>query len=143
MADGAICKTTSTLARERRGLCPTTRCCAYRAAQFAARLEATVASETVALIRQMDVSALSRERVFDEMKKALLRAARPGDYFFWLRAFGLLPGPLLALERTPQDPRFHPEGDVLAHTLQVLGPRRRAARSRRLSALFHACRALP
>lgn len=93
---------------------------AYRAAQFAARLEATVASETVALIRQMDVSALSRERVFDEMKKALLRAARPGDYFFWLRAFGLLPQPLLALERTPQDPRFHPEGDVLTHTLQVL-----------------------
>src|SRR5699024_10133356 len=43
---------------------------ACRAAQFAARLEATLASETVALIRQMDVSALSRERVFDEMKKA-------------------------------------------------------------------------
>lgn len=93
---------------------------AYRAAQFAARLEATVAPETVALIRQMDVSALSRERVFDEMKKALLRAARPGDYFCWLRAFGLLPEPLLALARTPQNPRFHPEGDVFAHTVQVL-----------------------
>ena len=93
---------------------------AYRAAQFAARLEASVAPETVALIRRMDVSALSRERVFDEMKKALLRAERPSGYFFWLREFGLLPEPLLALARTPQNPRFHPEGDVFAHTLQVL-----------------------
>ena len=93
---------------------------AYRAAQFAARLGATVAPETVALIRQMDVSALSRERIFEEMKKALLRAQQPGAYFCWLRAFGLLPELLLALTRTPQNPRFHPEGDVFTHTVQML-----------------------
>lgn len=115
----------------------------YRAAQFAARLNATVAPETVVLCRRMDVSALSRERVFGEMEKALLRADRPGSYFQWLREFGILPEPLAAMGETPQNPRFHPEGDVLTHTLQVLN-RAAALRSRAefprsfmLSALCH------
>ena len=46
----------------------------FRAAQFAARFDMRVAEETVALCRQMDVRDLTRERVFEETAKALLKA---------------------------------------------------------------------
>ncbi|MBQ3168990.1 MAG: hypothetical protein IJB99_04435, partial [Clostridia bacterium] len=45
---------------------------AFRAAQFAARLEARIDDETRQLCRGMDVTALSVERVFAEMEKALV-----------------------------------------------------------------------
>ena len=46
-------------------------------AQFAARFGFTVAEETVALCRTMDLSALSRERVEGELQKALLPQQGP------------------------------------------------------------------
>ena len=49
----------------------------FRAAQFAARLEAEIAPETEALCASMDVTRLSVERVFDELCKALLKAESP------------------------------------------------------------------
>ena len=48
-----------------------------RAAQFAARFRFTVAEETVALCRSMDVAALARERVMGELEKALLKGENP------------------------------------------------------------------
>ncbi|MBR4441859.1 MAG: CCA tRNA nucleotidyltransferase [Clostridia bacterium] len=57
----------------------------FRAAQFAARLEARIAPETVAISRSMDVRYLSRERVFDELGKALMKARRPSAFLSALR----------------------------------------------------------
>ncbi|MBE5767297.1 MAG: HD domain-containing protein [Clostridiales bacterium] len=115
----------------------------YRAAQFAARLNAQVAPETVELCRSMETGALSRERVFAEMEKALLQAETPSVYFSCLKAFGKLPEILIRMENTPQNPEYHPEGDVLVHTMQVLDRaaklRSRAQRPRdfMLAALCH------
>ena len=62
----------------------------FRAAQFAARLEAAIAPETVKLCASMDVTRLSVERVFDELCKALLKAKKPSVFFRALREMGHL-----------------------------------------------------
>ena len=94
-----------------------------RAAQFASRFEFTVAPETVAICRSMDLTPLSRERVEEELKKALLKGRRPSVFFTVLREMDQLETwfPELAqLIGIPQDPVFHPEGDVWTHTMEVL-----------------------
>ena len=94
-----------------------------RGAQFAARFGFTVAEETVALCRTMDLSALSRERVEGELRKALLQAERPSLFFETLRDMGQLSHwfpEVEALMGVPQEPRFHREGDVWTHTMLVL-----------------------
>ena len=95
----------------------------FRAAQFAARLEATVAPETLALCRRMSVAGLSRERVFDELEKALLKARRPSVFFDVLREMHHLQEffpEIAACIGVPQNPVHHPEGDVFDHTMLVL-----------------------
>ena len=93
-----------------------------RAAQLAARLEMAPDEELVALCRTLDLSELSGERVFDELRKLLLRAARPSIGFKVLEDTGQLRffPELDALRGVPQDPEWHPEGDVWVHTLMVL-----------------------
>ena len=94
-----------------------------RAAQFAARLEFTVAPETAALCRGIDLSALSKERVEGELKKALLQSAKPSVFFEVLRDMDQLSpwfAELEPLSGLAQDPLYHPEGDVWVHTMEVL-----------------------
>ena len=94
-----------------------------RAAQFAARFGFSVAEETVALCGTMDLGTLARERVFGELEKALRKAARPSVFFETLWEMGQLGRwfpEVEALIGIPQDPRFHPEGDVWNHTMLVL-----------------------
>lgn len=95
----------------------------FRAAQFAARLEAEIAPETLALCARMDVTALSVERVFDELSKALLKADRPSVFFRMLRGMDHLKEYFPEVEAcigVPQNPVYHPEGDVFEHTMRVL-----------------------
>lgn len=94
-----------------------------RGAQFAARFEFTIAPETAELCRTIDLSALSRERVEEEMKKALLKAAKPSIFFESLRQMDQLSVWFPELEQMigiEQDPVFHPEGDVWVHTMEVI-----------------------
>ena len=93
-----------------------------RVAQLAARLEMPPDDELVALCRSLDLDELSGERVFDELAKLLLRAAKPSIGFAVLEDTGLLRffPELDALRGVPQDPEWHPEGDVWVHTLMVL-----------------------
>ena len=93
-----------------------------RVAQLAARLEMEPDEELVALCRTLDLGELSGERVFDELAKLLLRAARPSIGFRFLEDTGQLRffPELDALREVPQDPEWHPEGDVWVHTLMVL-----------------------
>ena len=93
-----------------------------RVAQLAARLEMAPDEELVALCRTLDLSELSGERVFDEFTKLLLRAAKPSLGFHVLEDTGQLRffPELDALRGVPQDPEWHPEGDVWVHTLMVL-----------------------
>ena len=96
---------------------------ALRAVQFAARYELDVDPSTAALCAAMPLAELPAERVFGEIEKLLLEARRPSIGLALLSAWGLLPviaPELLPLAATPQDPGWHPEGDVWAHTLQVV-----------------------
>ncbi|HEX6624530.1 MAG TPA: HD domain-containing protein [Pyrinomonadaceae bacterium] len=94
-----------------------------RAAQFAARFEFEIEPATVELCRSIDLTDLPPERVWGELEKLLLGARRPSIGFEWLDRLGataqLFPE-VEALKGVEQEPDWHPEGDVLTHTLLVL-----------------------
>jgi tRNA nucleotidyltransferase (CCA-adding enzyme) len=93
---------------------------ALRAVQLAARFELTVEAETARLCAAMPLHELPAERLFGEIEKLLLLAPRPSRGLRLLSEWGMLPrvAPELApLAATPQDPTWHPEGDVWTHTL--------------------------
>ena len=95
----------------------------FRACQFAARFDFSVAPETVSLCSRMALDALARERVMGELEKALIKAEKPSIFFRELRRMGQLGfwfPELEALVGVPQPPKYHPEGDVWTHTMQVL-----------------------
>jgi tRNA nucleotidyltransferase (CCA-adding enzyme) len=94
-----------------------------RAAQFAARFEFTIDPQTVSLCRAIDLSDLPNERIWGEMEKLLLRAEHPAIGFECLRdlnAIDQLFPEIKALIDVPQDPEWHPEGDVFVHTCLVV-----------------------
>jgi tRNA nucleotidyltransferase (CCA-adding enzyme) len=91
-----------------------------RAAQFAARFEFEIEPETVALCRSIALDDLPAERIWGEIEKLLLRAQHPSIGLDWLRKFGVIHrlfSELAALIDVPQEPEWHPEGDVWIHTL--------------------------
>lgn len=93
-----------------------------RAAQFCARFDLRLDSETAALCRSLEheLATLSQERIYGEMKKLLL-AQKPSVGLEVLRetyAVNLFPE-LKNLMGCPQDPEWHPEGDVWVHSLMV------------------------
>ncbi len=95
----------------------------FRAAQFAARLDAEIDPGTLALCASMDVTRLSVERVFDELCKALLKAEKPSVFFRALRGMDHLKEYFPELETcigVRQNPAYHPEGDVFEHTMLVI-----------------------
>lgn len=94
-----------------------------RGMQFLARLPfLSPAPELVARCASMTQEALPRERLAGEWEKLLLQGVRPSRGLAFLRACGWLRfyPELAALVGVPQDPVFHPEGDVWAHTLLAL-----------------------
>jgi tRNA nucleotidyltransferase (CCA-adding enzyme) len=98
----------------------------WRAFQFAARLDFRVDPDTFTLLSNMvrrgDLAELTKERVTDEIRK-LLSAERPSGGLTRALATGAVASSfpeLAALAATPQDPEWHPEGDVWLHTLMVV-----------------------
>jgi tRNA nucleotidyltransferase (CCA-adding enzyme) len=94
-----------------------------RAAQFAARFEFRIEPETVELCRGIDLSDLPSERIWGELEKLLLRARQPSIGLGWLHALAVLEKlfpEINALIDVPQDPEWHPEGDVFVHTRLTL-----------------------
>jgi len=96
---------------------------ALRAAQFAARFDLKVEEKTARLCASMSLGELPAERIFGEIEKALLHATRPSIAFALLAEWDQLrfiAPELVPLAATPQDPEWHPEGDVWTHTLLAL-----------------------
>ena len=94
-----------------------------RAVQFAARFEFTLDEATAALCRAIPLDDLPCERVWGEIEKLLLQARRPSiglALAMDLGIVGKLFPELRALSGCPQEPEWHPEGDVWVHTLQVV-----------------------
>ena len=91
-----------------------------RAAQFAARFGFEVEEQTVELCRSIDLTDLPAERVWGELEKILIVAPQPSVGLRWLDRLGVTPQlfpELDALKGVEQEPHWHPEGDVLTHTL--------------------------
>lgn len=95
-----------------------------RGMQFAARFDLAIAPETAVLCRQMSPSfrELAVERVREEWLKWAQKSAVPSRGLHWLAATGWLEHfpEINALHGTPQDPEWHPEGDVFVHTAHCL-----------------------
>jgi tRNA nucleotidyltransferase (CCA-adding enzyme) len=91
-----------------------------RGMQFAARFDLTPAPETIELCRAIASTfpELAVERVGLEWFKWAQLSKRPSAGLRFLQATGWLRHfpELAALDGTPQDPEWHPEGDVFVHT---------------------------
>lgn len=93
-----------------------------RAAQFAARLEFEIAPETVEICKTIDLTDLPKERVWGELEKLLLQSTQPSIGLKWLYDLSVVDQlfpELAALVGVPQEPEWHPEGDVDVHTMMV------------------------
>jgi tRNA nucleotidyltransferase (CCA-adding enzyme) len=95
-----------------------------RGFQLAARFELTIASETAALCRSIagSYSELPVERVWGEWDKWATKAKKPSFGIAVLKETGWLKHfpEIAALDGVPQEPEWHPEGDVLTHTNHCL-----------------------
>jgi tRNA nucleotidyltransferase (CCA-adding enzyme) len=102
---------------------------ALRAVQFAARFEFALDDGTAALCRRMPLDDLPAERIWGEVEKLLLQARRPSIGMALALELGVVDRVLPELRPTvgcPQDPEWHPEGDVWVHTLMVMDQARAA-----------------
>jgi tRNA nucleotidyltransferase (CCA-adding enzyme) len=94
-----------------------------RGVQLAARFSLDVDAETGVLFRAISLDDLPGERIWGEIEKLLLQAIRPSHGFALALDIGvvdaLLPE-LRPLVGCPQEPEWHPEGDVWTHTLLVI-----------------------
>lgn len=95
-----------------------------RAVRFAGRTGFSLEAGTLKAIQRLSatINKVSHERIGEELKRMLTEgAARPS--FELLRTTHLLPcvlSEVARMEGVPQPPQFHPEGDVLTHTLLML-----------------------
>lgn len=91
-----------------------------RAFQLAARFDFRLAPETAALCRTIAgaYAELPVERVWGEWEKWATKSVRPSRGLQVLAESGWLGHfpEIAALQGTPQEPEWHPEGDVFAHT---------------------------
>jgi tRNA nucleotidyltransferase (CCA-adding enzyme) len=109
-----------------------------RGIQFAARFDLEMDAGTRQLCRGLPLDDLPAERIYGEMEKLLLLAPRPSAGFRLADDLGVVAAlfpELKALDGCPQEPAWHPEGDVWVHTLMVIDEARR-----RIDDLDHARR---
>lgn len=94
-----------------------------RCAQFSARFNFKIAKETIDLCKNIDISTLPKERIFEEIKKGLLKAKKPSIFFNSLREMNQLDiwfPELKDLIGLKQRSDYHLEGDVWNHTMLVI-----------------------
>jgi putative nucleotidyltransferase with HDIG domain len=111
-----------------------------RAVRFAARLNFSIAPETLDAIRRLapTICKISAERVRDELIRILKGDARRGLEL--LDDSGLLVHVLpevKAFQGVQQPPEFHPEGDVWAHVLLMFEQLRNPTPTLALGVLLH------
>jgi tRNA nucleotidyltransferase (CCA-adding enzyme) len=91
-----------------------------RGMQFAARFQLVAAPETLELCRGIrhTHSELAVERIRDEWLKWATRSVKPSLGLKFLADSGWIGNypELAAMIETPQDPEWHPEGNVFVHT---------------------------
>jgi tRNA nucleotidyltransferase (CCA-adding enzyme) len=94
-----------------------------RALQLAARFGLTMEAATRGVCRRIALDDLPSERIVGELEKLLLIARRPSAGFALGLDLGVIHAlipEMASLVGCPQEPEWHPEGDVWVHTLMVL-----------------------
>jgi tRNA nucleotidyltransferase (CCA-adding enzyme) len=93
-----------------------------RGMQLAGRFRLRVTAETANLCRTLTMDGLSKERIFIEWDRLILKARMPSLGLRFLRESGWLRffPELGALDSCMQDPETHPEGTVFEHVCQAL-----------------------
>lgn len=94
-----------------------------RALQFVARFELTLDADTRRLLASIPLDDLPAERIWGELEKLLLKAPRPSVGLALALELGVIERlfpEIHALAGCPQEPEWHPEGDVWVHTLMVV-----------------------
>ena len=87
-----------------------------------------IEAETVEICRQIDLTDLPKERIWGEFEKLLLKAEKPSIGLQWLYDLNVVEQlfpELKSLVGVPQEPEWHPEGDVDVHTLMVVDEARK------------------
>lgn len=95
----------------------------YRIMQFIGRFTMQPDNTLQDLCSSMDIRNVSIERIENEFEKLLLKSTRPSLGIRWLLAIGRLSEILPELNDAvgiPQEPIWHPEGDVFEHSMQAL-----------------------
>src|SRR3989338_752979 len=99
----------------------------YRALQLVGRFNITVEPGTLELLKRMvssgELGTLSKERITEEWRKLLLKSKRPSLGFTLAMDLGIIEKyfpELYILKSTPQEPEWHPEGNVWNHSLLSL-----------------------
>jgi tRNA nucleotidyltransferase (CCA-adding enzyme) len=102
-----------------------------RGMQFACRFDLRLDPGTAAMCRSIvgEYGTIARERVADEFMKWAVKSSRPGRIAEYLADSGWdVHFPEIArLSGVPQDPHWHPEGDVGTHTMFVVDAAARIA----------------
>ncbi len=109
-----------------------------RGLQFAGRFELTLDASTAKLAKTLkaEYKALSKERIWNEWQKWAEKSVTPSyglkllKQTEWLEFYP----ELSALIGLPQEPKWHPEGDVWAHTKCVVDEAAKIASRERLAA---------
>jgi tRNA nucleotidyltransferase (CCA-adding enzyme) len=102
-----------------------------RAMQFTARFQLSIEPATAALCREIDLSDLPSERIWAEFEKLLLLSDHPSIGLEAALELGILDQlfpQFLPMLGCPQEPEWHPEGDVWIHTRLVLDQAAKFAR---------------
>ena len=102
-----------------------------RGLQFACRFDLQLDPATARMAQSISdqYDTIATERIAEEFNKWALKSIQPGligPYLFetgWLRHFPEIE----RLRGVPQDPEWHPEGDVWIHTMHVLNAAARVA----------------
>jgi tRNA nucleotidyltransferase (CCA-adding enzyme) len=102
-----------------------------RGMQFACRFDLEVDEATAEMCRSIadEYSTLARERVAEEFMKWAVKSEWPGRILEYLKKTGWATHfpEIAALDSVPQDPEWHPEGDVGRHTMLVVDAAARIA----------------
>ena len=112
-----------------------------RAIRFACRYHWPIEEKTREAIGTLSASiaSISFERIRDEVVKILTEGGAPLGVR-WLIDLGLMAvfmPEVVAMDGVPQPPQFHPEGDVLTHTLIMLGLMRNPSVELAMGVLLH------
>ncbi len=95
----------------------------FRVMHFIARFQMEPDEELNQICATMNLNGLALERIAAEFDKLFLLSSSPSRAFVWLARIGRLHEiypEIAATQGIPQDPEWHPEGDVWEHTLQAL-----------------------